>query len=303
MGSGIGVGVFFRDSFKSPIGNDLFGIDAIPWVDDAPSRCLGGFQGYRSDFTLTLPGGSVGRSPLCPKEVFYIPFFSSRLSSMAERIGVILSGCGVYDGSEIHEAVLTLFFLARQGVEVRCFAPNVDQHHVINHLTGEEMGPPRNVLVESARIARGKVSDLARARAEDLDAVIFPGGFGAAKNLSSFAFKGAEAEVHPEVARIIAEMQGAKKPMGFMCIAPAVCACVLGRMGVAVTIGRDEETAAAINATGAIHVERSVEDLQVDLAHRIASTPAYMYEATLPEIAAGIERLVKQVLAWVRGEA
>jgi enhancing lycopene biosynthesis protein 2 len=222
---------------------------------------------------------------------------------MKERIGVILSGCGVYDGSEIQETVLTLFFLARQGVEIRCFAPNVDQHHVINHLTGEEMGPARNVLVESARLVRGQISDLATAQVEELEAVIFPGGFGAAKNLSSFAFEGANAKVHPEVARIIREMRAAEKPMGFLCIAPAVCACVLGDLGVEVTIGRDAETAAAINATGAVHVDRAVEDLHVDTARRIASAPAYMYDATLPEVAAGIERVVKQVVAWARGEA
>lgn len=221
---------------------------------------------------------------------------------MSERIGVVLSGCGVFDGSEIHEAVLTLFFLARQGVETVCLAPNMEQRHVINHLTGEEMEPARNVLVESARIARGKIQDVAKVTAEQLDAVIFPGGFGAAKNLSSFAFEGAAATVHPEIARLILDLRGAGKPMGFMCIAPAVCACVLGESGVEVTIGRDESTAAAINATGATHVERSVEDLHLDAAQRIATTPAYMYDATLPEVAAGIERLVKQVVAWTRGE-
>lgn len=214
-----------------------------------------------------------------------------------------MSGCGVFDGSEISEAVMTLFFLARNGVEVDCLAPDVDQHHVINHLTGEEMPETRNVLVESARIARGKVRDLATARAEEFDAVIFPGGFGAAKNLSNFAFAGAEAEVHPEVSRLIREVRAAEKPLGFMCIAPAVCAKVLGDSGVALTIGRDAETAAAIEATGARHCDCAVEELCVDAGQRIASTPAYMYDASLPEVAAGIERLVKQVVAWLREEA
>ncbi|MFP4540696.1 MAG: isoprenoid biosynthesis glyoxalase ElbB [Opitutales bacterium] len=220
---------------------------------------------------------------------------------MAEKIGVILSGCGVYDGSEVNEAVLTLFYLGRQGVEVECFAPDMAQHHVINHLTGQEMPETRNVLVESARIARGKVRDVAEAKAAELDAVIFPGGFGAAKNLSTFAVDGPAATVPPEVARLIREMRSGGKPMGFMCIAPAICAAVLGESGVALTIGRDADTAAALEAMGARHAERSVEDLCVDEALRIASAPAYMYDASLPEVAAGIERLVAQVVAWVRG--
>lgn len=218
------------------------------------------------------------------------------------KIGVILSGCGVYDGSEIQESVLTLLYLTRAGAQVDCLAPDVAQHHVINHLTGEEMAPPRNVLVESARIARGQVRDLATARADQFDAIIFPGGYGAAKNLSDFAFAGASAALHPEVDRLIGEMAAAGKPMGFICISPVLCARALGTRGVALTIGRDAETASAIEAMGARHAERAVEDLCIDPDHRIVSTPAYMYEAALPEVAAGIERLVKQVLAWVEAD-
>jgi enhancing lycopene biosynthesis protein 2 len=219
---------------------------------------------------------------------------------MSERIGVILSGCGVYDGSEIHEAVMTLYFLAREGAASDCLAPDLAQHHVINHLTGEVMEESRNVLVEAARIARGKIRDLASAKAGDFDALILPGGFGAAKNLSTFAFEGARATVHPEVARLLREMRAAGKPIGFMCIAPAVAALVLGESGVRLTIGRDAGTAAAIESTGARHDACAVEELCVDEAHRIASCPAYMYDASLPEVAAGIERLVKQIVGWVR---
>jgi len=128
---------------------------------------------------------------------------------MKKKVGVVLSGCGVYDGSEIHEAVLTLLAIDRNGAEAVCMAPDMEFAEV-NHLTGVATGGTRNVLVESARIARGKISDIKEVRAEGLDAVVFPGGYGAAKNLCNFAEKGAEAAIHPEVGRLLREMAAAK---------------------------------------------------------------------------------------------
>ncbi len=217
---------------------------------------------------------------------------------MAKKIGVVLSGCGVFDGSEIHESVLTLLALDRAGAKVLCMAPDVDQHHVINHLKGEEADEKRNVLVESARIARGNIEDIAGVRADDLDAVIFPGGFGAAKNLCTFAFDGPNATVNPEVERLIKEMFAARKPIGLICIAPAIGAKVLGDSGVELTIGNDAETAAGIEATGAKHVNCSVTETHEDPERKIVSTPAYMLGKGIGEVADGIEKLVRTVVSW-----
>ena len=153
------------------------------------------------------------------------------------KVGVVLSGCGVNDGTEIHESVLTLLFLNRAGAEVQCMAPDVDQLHVINHLTGEEAtGDTRNVLVESARIARGDIVDISTVKSGDLDALIFPGGFGAAKNLCDFAIKGADCIVNPEVLRLTKEMVSSKKPVGVICIAPALMAKVMENEDVNVNV-------------------------------------------------------------------
>ena len=215
-----------------------------------------------------------------------------------KRIGVVLSGCGVYDGAEIHEAVITLLALDRAGAQAVCLAPNVDQAHVINHLTGKESpGETRNVLVESARIARGKVSDIQEASAADLDALIFPGGFGAAKNLSSFAFKGADCTVHGDVTRLCKQMHQAEKPIGFACISPVVAAKVFGgEVQLELTIGNDPETAAAINRMGGKHVECPTGNIVVDSANKVVSTPAYMCATSVSEAAEGIEKLVAKVL-------
>ncbi len=211
------------------------------------------------------------------------------------KVGVLLSGCGVYDGAEIHEAVITLLALDRAGAEIMCMAPNADQMHVIDHTSGEVTNETRNVLVESARIARGEITDLARVRAADLDALILPGGFGAAKNLCNFAVAGPEAEVHPEVARIVKEMVDAKKPVGAMCIAPAVVAAVLGD-GAELTIGTDEDTAGALEKMGITHVSCPVEESRLDEGRKLVSTPAYMLAGRISEAAAGIEKLVADVL-------
>ena len=218
---------------------------------------------------------------------------------MAKNVGVLLAGCGVYDGSEIHEAVLTLLFLDRAGAAIKCLAPNMDQHHVINHLTGQEADETRNVLVESARIARGEIQDVKDVTADDLDALILPGGFGAAKNLSDFAFKGADAQVHPEVLRIINEMTAANKPVGAICIAPATLARAVSGIRPTVTIGNDAQTADAIRAMGADHVDKAVEEVCEDTAHKIVTTPAYMLGPGIKDVAAGIEKLVQSVMAML----
>jgi len=215
-----------------------------------------------------------------------------------KKVGVMLSGCGVYDGTEIYEAVITLLVLDRAGATAVCMAPNVDQAHVINHLTGEESDETRNVLVESARIVRGNVIDVQQANAHELDALIFPGGFGAAKNLSSFAFKGTECTVHGDVTRIAKQMHQAEKPIGFVCISPAVAAKVFGgEVQLELTIGNDPETAAAINLMGAKHVDCATGDIVVDDANKIVSTPAYMCATSVSEAATGIEKLVAKVLS------
>ena len=218
---------------------------------------------------------------------------------MKKKVGVLLSGCGVFDGTEIHEAVLTLLALDRAGARICCVAPDMDQMHVINHLTQQETGEKRNVLAESARIARGEVQDLATVKAADLDALIIPGGFGAAKNLSDFAVKGPEAMVHPEVKRIIREMNGAGKPVGAICIAPATLTQALADKTPSVTIGSDMATARAIAAMGGTHKDLTVTDICVDEKNRLVTTPAYMLGPGIKEVAIGIEKLVNQVMTMI----
>ncbi len=214
---------------------------------------------------------------------------------MSKKIAVILSGCGVYDGAEIHESVITLLRLDQRGAEVQCFAPDIAQLHVINHLTGEEMPESRNVLVESARIARGEVKDIGDANAEDFDALIVPGGFGAAKNLSNFALEGAGCSVNPQVLALAEAFAEAGKPVGLICISPALAAKIYGP-GVICTIGTCTETAAALDKMGATHQECAVEDIVEDTARKLVSTPAYMLGKNISEVASGINKLVDRVL-------
>lgn len=216
---------------------------------------------------------------------------------MKKRVGVLLSGCGVFDGAEIHESVLTLLFLDRMGAEVICTAPNMDQLHVLNHMSQEEMDEKRNVLTESARIARGNIVDLKSLDEKQIDALIIPGGFGAAKNLSNFAVKGPDATVHPEVKRILDQMLSAGKPIGAICIAPATLAKAAATHQPEVTIGSDMGTAAAIENMGGKHLVCNVEDICVDSKNKIVSTPAYMLGPGIKEVAQGIEKLVEKVLS------
>ena len=215
---------------------------------------------------------------------------------MKRKIGVILSGCGVYDGSEIHEAVFTLLAIDASGAEAVCLAPDMSLSEV-NHLSGEATGATRNVLIESARIARGKIRTIAEVTASDLDAVILPGGFGAAKNLCDFAFKGADATIQPDVARLLRAMVAAKKPIGAICIAPALIAALLGKeCAPRLTIGTDAGTAAAINATGSCHIDCPVREIVIDTANKIVTTPAYMLANRISEAYEGITKTVKAVI-------
>ena len=216
---------------------------------------------------------------------------------MAKKIGVLLSGCGVFDGAEIHEAVLTLLFLDRSGASALCMAPNVDQLHVINHLTQQVADERRNVLVESARIARGEIQDVSSVSADDIDGLIIPGGFGAAKNLSDFAVKGPEAQVHPDVQRLLEELSDRSKPIGALCIAPATLTRALSKRSPQVTIGNDAGTASAIESMGGVHTDCSVSDICIDEKNRIVTTPAYMLGPGIKDVAIGIEKLVDKVLS------
>jgi enhancing lycopene biosynthesis protein 2 len=211
-----------------------------------------------------------------------------------KRVLVILSGCGFLDGAEISEAVLTLLALDQAGAQYQCAAPDQPQAHVVNHRTGKATSEQRNVLEEAARIARGKIVALSEAGEKGFDAVFMPGGFGAAKNLSSVAFKGVEAEVSPELKRILGEFRAANKPIGAVCISPAVVVAALREGDV--TIGQDEGTAAMIRAMGGEHTACPVTSFHVDQARKLVTAPAYMYDARIAEVFEGIRKAVQATL-------
>lgn len=211
-----------------------------------------------------------------------------------KKFAVVLSGSGVFDGAEIHEATLSLLAIAQAGAEYEMFAPDIPQHHVINHISGEEMIETRNVLIESARIARGKISTLSIFDPIKFDAILFPGGFGVAKNLSSLAFEGANCTVHTEVESSIKAMLKAKKPIGALCIAPAVVARVIE--GLRVTIGQDKATADAIEAMGGTHVNTNHGEVVEDKVHRVFTTPCYMLDASILDIYEGASNVIKAIM-------
>lgn len=211
-----------------------------------------------------------------------------------KKFAVVLSGCGVFDGAEIHEATLSLLAIAQAGAQYELFAPDILQYHVVNHFSGELMSETRNVLVESARIARGKIRPLSAFDASAFDAILFPGGFGVAKNLSDLAFKGADCIVNVEVENAIKAMLLAKKPIGALCIAPAVVARVI--KGVQVTIGTDKGTAAAIQAMGGKHVTTNHGEVVEDTVHKVFTTPCYMLDATIIDIYNGANNVVQLMM-------
>jgi len=214
-------------------------------------------------------------------------------------IGVVLSGCGVYDGSEIHETTLTLYFLDRAGAKVVCLAPEME-FSVIDHAVKAPTGAKRHVRIEAARLARGPVADAAAVDPDGLDGLILPGGTGAIANLCDYVIKGSKATVHPAVAGLIRAMHAAGKPIGAICIAPVVLALVLGAEHPELTIGDDAKTAGILEETGARHVVRAVDAICLDATHNLVTTPAYMLGPGIADIAKGIEKLVETVLARVR---
>jgi enhancing lycopene biosynthesis protein 2 len=214
-----------------------------------------------------------------------------------KRVGVLLSGCGFLDGAEIHEATCTLLSLDRRGATLVAMAPDKPQLHVIDHVAQQpQAGVTRSVLQESARIVRGQIKPLKAVKAEDLDALILPGGFGAAKNLCTYAVDGAAMKVDPDVEKLVRAMRAAKKPMGFICISPVIAARLFGAEHVKVTIGMDPATAGHIASWGAEHVECAVDQIVVDQRLELVTTPAYMLGPWIAPVAAGIDKLVGAVL-------
>lgn len=214
-----------------------------------------------------------------------------------KKFAVVLSGCGVFDGAEIHEAVMTLYAIAKKGSTYEIFAPDIEMHHVINHLDGTEMEEKRNVLTESARIARGKIRPLSEFNARLFDALIFPGGFGVAKNLSSWAFDSVNCRINPEVEHAIKSMHSLRKPIGALCIAPVLLAKILNN--VTLTIGKDAATASAIETLGAKHQTTSHTQVVVDEKNMVFTTPCYMLDATIVDIAEGAKSIVNEILKWI----
>jgi enhancing lycopene biosynthesis protein 2 len=213
-----------------------------------------------------------------------------------KKFAVILAGCGVYDGAEIQEATLSLYMIKKLGADYAVFAPDIPQYHVVNHITGEEMPEKRNVLIESARIARGKISPLSRLKAADFDALLMPGGFGAAKNLCNFAFKGEYCEVNPELAAVVDDFLKADKPIGALCISPVILARLLG--DVDVTIGDNRDEAEKIEKMGAHHVKATHGQVVCDTRRKVYTTPCYNLDAAnIVQVAEGIENIVKAILA------
>ena len=213
------------------------------------------------------------------------------------KIAIVLAGSGVYDGSEIHEATMTMYSVVKNEGEYQLFAPDTEQHHVINHITGEEMNEKRNVLIESSRIARGNIKALSELKVSNFDAIMFPGGFGVAKNLSNFAFEGANCTVIPDVERVILEAVQYGKPIGALCISPAIIAKVLE--GVELTIGQEVETAGAINQMGATHINTNHGEVVIDKGFKLATTPCYMLDATIVDIADGAMNVTKAVFEMI----
>ncbi|OOE34558.1 isoprenoid biosynthesis protein ElbB [Salinivibrio kushneri] len=212
-----------------------------------------------------------------------------------KKVAVILSGCGVFDGAEIQETVLSLLALEQNDAQWQCFAPDIDQHHVINHRTGEAMSETRNVLTEASRIVRGEILPLTDLNADDFDALLVPGGFGAAKNLSDFAYNGDPVQVHQDMFAVCQAFARSEKPAGYMCIAPIMIPQIYPK-GVKGTIGNEPDIAAAFNRMGGEHIECPVSDYVLDQPHHLLSTPAYMLATSVSDAASGINRMVKKLV-------
>lgn len=212
------------------------------------------------------------------------------------KVAVILSGAGVFDGAEIQEAVFALLSLARAGVDYQCFAPDKEQFHVINHITGEEQNETRNVLIESARITRGDIQPISECKPSDFEGLVLPGGFGAAKNLCDFAIKGADCDIDAGVMAVCKAFAVAKKPAAYACIAPAIAASIYPK-GTKMTIGTDKDTAAALSQLGASHVDCNVDDVVIDADAKVVTTPAYMLAGNITQAYTGIEKMINAFVA------
>lgn len=231
---------------------------------------------------------------------------------MGYKIGVLLSGNGVYDGSEIHESVFTLLAIDENRGEAVCMAPDIQQHHVVNHITGNEMPEKRNVLVEAARIARGAITDLAEVTADQLDALVIPGGFGAAKNLTTWAFNGPDGEINTDVKRIINEMVSSSKPIVGLCMGPTVIAKALEGVGLNehLTVGTTEEASpyeidaisVGMEKAGAVAEMKTVHEISVDSQNRIITAPCYMMEASISDIRENIKQAIDQLFEMLETE-
>ncbi|MCF8413531.1 MAG: isoprenoid biosynthesis glyoxalase ElbB [Melioribacteraceae bacterium] len=225
------------------------------------------------------------------------------------KIGVILSGCGVYDGTEIQEAVFTLLAIDENGADSVCFAPDIEQHHVVNHLNGEEMKETRNVLVEAARIARGDIKSLNECNVDDLDGLVIPGGFGAAKNLTKWAFNGPDGEIDPQVKRVINEFVLAGKPVAGLCMGPTVIAKALdeSKIKTTLTVGTTTEkspydikaVSEGMEKAGATAVMKSVREVSIDSENKIVSAPCYMMEASISEIRMNVKDAVDSLIKLI----
>ena len=211
-----------------------------------------------------------------------------------KNTAVIISGCGVYDGAEIHETVLSLLALAKNGVDYTIFAPDIPQAHVVNHLNGEVMDEERNVLIEAARIARGNIEPLTNLDVDDFDSLLLPGGFGVAKNLCSFAFDGTDMTVNSQVEAIVKAFHENNKVIGALCISPVLISKVLS--GVTVTIGEDEGTASAIETFGGTHEVSEFTDVVIDEANRLVTGPCFMLDSTISLVAENTENVVKAMI-------
>ncbi len=228
------------------------------------------------------------------------------METEAPKFAVVLSGCGVFDGSEIHEAVCTMLSIEQSGCSYQCFAPNTWQARTIDHYTGHAVAiagddDNRNVLAESARIARGQIKDLSEFKAKDFDAIVFPGGFGAALNLSDFGVKGADCDVNVEVKRAIEESHQEGIVIGAMCIAPVVIAKVLGKHRVHITVGNDSKVAAGVAKMGAVAETKSATDVCVDIDNKVVTTPCYMLATSIPQVYEGTRNLVDEMLELITG--
>lgn len=222
------------------------------------------------------------------------------------KIGILLSGCGVYDGSEIQEAVLAMLAVKEAGHDYVCISVDKPQHHVINHLTGEAMPEERNMMIESARIARGAVQSIRDVHPADIDAVILPGGFGAAKNFTTWAFKGPEADILPEVKLFLVNMSNVGKPICALCVSPVVVAKALEGSAIhpSLTLGTQAEKSpydiaafsAGLRKTGAEVYEKGILELNIDTENRIVSAPCYMLETDILAVRNNIKAAVEATL-------